>query len=105
MLEPIFLNTLFRLLCTFIQLFRLNFLKKINLKKIFKKKDSEKTWWKNFLCLDGAFKKLLCVSFFFKKFKTTQQFLKKIFENNKNTTMFFKKTNLFLFFLFFCILK
>jgi len=60
----------------------------LNLKKILIKKVSIFIWWKNFLCLEGALRRLEASSLFFKKRSFTSQFLKKNLLNNMNITIF-----------------
>jgi len=60
----------------------------LNLKKILIKKVSIFIWWKNFLCLEGALRRLEDSSLFFKKRSFTSQFLKKNLLNNMNITIF-----------------
>jgi len=60
----------------------------LNLKKILIKKVSIFIWWKNFLCLEGALRRLEVSSLFFKKRSFTSQFLKKNLLNNMNITIF-----------------
>jgi len=84
------------------------FFRKIFLKKklTFVVKNSYTTWWKNFLCLEGAFKILVYTLLFFVKKKLTEQFLKKIFTKIKKIKVFFMKIFFFKFFLkFFLTLK
>jgi hypothetical protein len=60
----------------------------LNLKKILIKKVSIFIWWKNFLCLEGALRRLVVNSLFFKKRSFTSQFLKKNLLSNMNITIF-----------------
>lgn len=91
-LEPIVLKNLRKWVNTHNSFFIFNiFISVLKLKKIFKKNISVITWWKNFLCLDGAFKKLILLIFFLKKLKLTLQFLKKNLLKSKYTNIFFKK--------------
>ena len=69
-------------------------------------KNSNDSWWKNFLCLDGAFSKFIFALSLLKNFTDNIIFLKKILEKSNNRRIFFTKINFFVFFLyFFCILK
>jgi len=105
-LEPIVENNLF--IQSNISL-KLNLTKKACLKyskNIFIEKISDDIWWKNFLCLEGAFKKLVCSFLFFLKSIVRLQFSKKVLEKSSNITIFLTKIFLFAFFLkFFFILK
>lgn len=114
----LFDNEYFVLLMVFDPKFKKNFFKNINTVKILEIfilklvlnliliwKNSKKTWWKNFLCLDGAFKIFVLFVVVFINENTTFQFFKKILEKNKKIKKFFTKIFLFLLHTLFLILK
>ena len=105
-LDPIVENNLFKQLNISLKLIltKKAFLKYS--KNIFIENISKDIWWKNFLCLEGAFKKLVCSFLFFLKSIVKLQFCKKVLEKSNNIIIFLTKISLFAFFLkLFFILK
>ena len=91
--EPIFKKIIlsFLKICTTLTLSKLTFCIFLKEKMTYTLNTSKYIWWKNCLCLDGAFSKLIVFFFSLRKCKDTTQPLKKIFEKSKKIVKFLTK--------------